>query len=93
MEVPNLRYLWLARRLTSQRFTLSERTNLYMTTLQQASLGCLVEFVYSAKSLCRERDTGSMHEENYLVQEDAIDELIESALKAIRLSAANQLNY
>ena len=85
----NLRYLWLAGRLTSQRFTLSERTNLYMTTLQQASLGCLVEFVYSAKSLYRERETGPMREENYLVQEDAIDELIESALKAIRLSAAN----
>ena len=85
----NLRYLWLAGRLTSQRFTLSERTNLYMITLRQASLGWLVEFVYSAKSLYRERETGPLREEDYLVQEDAIDELIESALKAIRLSAAN----
>ena len=89
-----LRYLWLARRLTSQRFTLSERTNLYMITLKQASLGWLVQFVFSAKSLYRERETGPLREEDHLVQKDAIDDLIEIALKAIRLSAAdNSLLY
>ena len=84
-----LRYLWLARRLTSQPFTLSERTNLYITALQQASLGWLVEFVYSARSLYRVQETGRLREEDHLVQKDAIDDLIESALKAIRLSAAD----
>ena len=84
-----LRYHWLARKLTSQPFTLSERTSLYITALQQASLGWLVDFVYSAKSLYREHKSGPVREEDHLVQKGAIDDLIESALKSIRLSAAD----
>ena len=83
------RYLRLAQRLTSQPFTLSERTSLYKNALRQASLGLLVEFVYTAKSLYRDRETGPLPEEDHLVQKDAIDGLIESALKAIRFSAAD----
>ena len=60
MAVANttLRYHWLIRRLTDQRFTLLERTDLYLAALQQSSLGWLVDFVGSAKDGYRERENG-----------------------------------
>ena len=82
-----LRYHWLIRRLTTQRFTLEERTNLYMVALQEASLGWLVNFVHSAKSLYSKPENKPLRDEDKLVRKDAIDGLVEHALKAIRLSA------
>ena len=86
-----LRYHWLIRRLTDQRFTLPERTKLYMNAVPQASLGWLVEFVSSAKhDPDRKSKTGGpLREEDHLVQEGVIGDLVKHALKAIRLSAAN----
>ena len=81
------RYHWLIRRLTYQRFTLLERTDLYLSALQQASLGWLVDFVDFAKGDYRERENGPQREEDCLTHEDAIDGLIEDALEAIRSSA------
>ena len=83
----SLRFHWLIRRLTAQRFTLDERTSLYMATTRYASLGWLVDFVSSAKGGYRRRDDGPRSEEDCLTREDVIAELVDRALTAIRTAA------
>ena len=82
-----LRYHWLIRRLTAQRFNLLDRTVLYLETLKKASLGWLVDFTSSAKDDYRESENDPQREEECLIREDAVDGLVECALKAIRSSA------
>ena len=86
----SLRYHWLIRRLTDNRFDLSERTNIYMESLDVAALGWLVDFTTSAISDYTEKaDQSSRREEDCLVSEDAIPDLKEKALGAIREAAQN----
>ena len=84
----SLRFHWLIRRLTDKRFTIDERTALYMSTTQHASLGWLVDFVSSAKNEhYRERNGGTVREENCLTRDDVIEELVVRALSAIRAAS------
>ena len=85
----SLRFHWLIRRLTNQRFTIDERTSLYMSTTQHSALAWLVDFVSSAKDDYRERDGGPKREEDCLTRKDVIDELVDRALSAIRAAAVD----
>jgi len=85
----SLRYHWLIRRLTADRFTINERTDLYRKVAPSASLGWLVDFVSSAKNDYREREEGPKRAEDCLMAEDAIPELVGRALEHIRAAAAD----
>jgi predicted KAP-like P-loop ATPase len=82
-----LRYHWLIRRLTDQRFTIKERTELYLSALESASLGWLVDFTRSAWGDYHNRSDGPKREEDCLITEEALPELVERALSEIRLAA------
>ena len=84
-----LRYHWLIRRLTKDRFTLDERTDMYMSATEHASLGWLVNFTSSARNDYRERENGPRRDEDCLVREDAIVPLVDRALAAIRTAATD----
>lgn len=84
-----LRYHWLIRRLTRDRFALDERTDVYMSSIENASLGWLVDFAASAKRDYRGREDGPRREDDCLTNEDAVDPLIERALTAIRAAAGD----
>ena len=82
-----LRYHWLIRRLMHQRFSLQERTQLYLAALKRASVGWLVDFVSSAKDDYQPNENRAYREEDCLVSKDAVNGLVEEALRAIRSSA------
>jgi len=84
-----LRYHWLIRRLSADRYTLDERTDLYISAIENASLGWLVEFTSSARRDYRDREGGPRREEDCLVNEEAIDPLVDRTLREIRASAAD----
>ncbi len=83
----SLRYHWLIRRLTRDRFSLGERTSLFLASTENAALGWLVDFVDSARTAYKGKET--KREEDCLTDEDSIVELTERALSAIRESAKN----
>jgi len=84
-----LRYHWLIRRLTNDRFTLDERTDLYVSAIENASLGWLVDFTSSACDDYRDQENGPQREENCLIREDAVAPLVDRSLAAIRTAAAD----
>ena len=86
----SLRFHWLIRRLTADRFTIQERTDLYLTATQSASLGWLVDFVASVKDDYRKHENGPKREEDCLTTEAAIPELVDRALCNIRISATDR---
>ena len=71
-----LRYHWLIRRLTNDRFTLDARTDVYMSATENASLGWLVDFTASAHDDYRERENGPQREEDCLMREDVVAPLV-----------------
>ncbi|RVP99660.1 KAP family P-loop NTPase fold protein [Sinorhizobium meliloti] len=83
-----LRYHWLIRRLTESRFTLDEKTELYLSVTQSASLGWLVDFVSSARDDYRGENVGGSDDE-VLVDEASVPTLVERALHAIRAAAGD----
>lgn len=89
-ENTTVRYHWLIRRLTRDRFSHNERTDLYMSALQNASLGWLVSFTKSARSDYGERENGPRREEDCLISEDHIPALTEHALSSIRGAATDR---
>lgn len=85
----SLRFHWLIRRLTRDRFTIGERTELYMKSTERAALGWLVDFVSSARDDYREREGRQpTREEDCLTTEAALPKLTERALNSIRSAAA-----
>ena len=89
-ENTTLRYHWLIRRLTHKRFSIEERTKIYLSATETAPLGWLVDFVASADSdhVPRE-DQRPSREEECLVEKEALPLFKERAVKAIRLAASN----
>lgn len=85
----SLRYHWLSNRLTNDRFTLDERSNIYISTTKNASLGWQVAFTASACSDYRKRENGPRREEECRIREDAVDPLVDRTLEAIRSAAGN----
>ncbi|MBZ9601887.1 KAP family P-loop NTPase fold protein [Phyllobacterium chamaecytisi] len=84
-----MQFHWLIRRLTEKRFTILERTDVYLSALRTASLGWLVDFVSSAISDYRPTDGVTIREEDCLVTEEALASLKTKALDAIRTAAGN----
>lgn len=89
MANTSLRYHWLIRRLTAERFTIAERTALYLAATEKASPRWLVDFVSSARDDYREKQGGIEREDARLVEQSALAELTERALKGIRALAAS----
>jgi predicted KAP-like P-loop ATPase len=86
MANTSLRYHWLIRRLTADRFTLEERTQAYLAATENAALGWMVEFVSSARhDYFRNGDPGPKQQR--LVTEAALNALTECALRAIEDAA------
>lgn len=83
-----LRYHWLLRRLTLDRLTLGERTDVFNSAIENAPLGWLVDFVISAYGNYN-GEKAPYAENECLVSEDAIPGLVETALTAIRNAATN----
>ncbi len=92
MAVANtsLRYHWLIRRLTRDRFTIEERTEVYLKAAECASLGWLVDFVSSAHGNYRKREGRQpTREEDCLTTEAALKVFANRALNSIRSAAAD----
>lgn len=79
-----LRYHWLIRRLTENRFTITERTELYLNAIQTAQLGWVVDFTSSAIGDYYEEKDRPQNEEDYLVEENSLPTFLEIALLKIR---------
>jgi hypothetical protein len=80
-----LRFHWLIRALTRDRFTLAERTNLYLAATEKAAPGWLNDFVASAvDDYEREKPQA---EDKCLVAESALPELKQRALGSLRTLA------
>lgn len=86
----NLRYHWLIRKLTRNRFSIEERTDMYLKATEAASLGWLIDFVSSAREdyLVREGRQPT-EEEDCLVSKNVLPELTKRALNAIRRASAD----
>ncbi len=86
----SLRFHWLIRQLTKGRFSLDQRTGLYLSALEKSALGWLVDFTSSAKN---DHFPGEgkepIREEDCLVNEQAIPVLSKQTLQAIRTAAEN----
>lgn len=89
MANTSLRYHWLIRRLTKDRFTIAERTALYLAATEKASPRWLVDFVSSARNDYVEKNGGIEREDARLVEQSALAELTERALKGVRALAAS----
>ena len=89
MAAPPRRFLGFLFRLTEGRFTIDQRTDLYLSATEGAALGWLIDFVCSARADYRDRDGGPQQEESCLTSEAAIEPLVERALVAIRTAAAD----
>jgi predicted KAP-like P-loop ATPase len=85
----SLRFHWLIRRLTKNRFSIDERTSLYLAATKKADLGWLVDFVSSARhQYDKNGNKAPTREEDCLVTEAALDPLTTGALNVIRAAAA-----
>jgi predicted KAP-like P-loop ATPase len=89
MANTSLRYHWLIRRLTTERFTLNERSELYKAAIDSASLGWLVDFAASARSGHREREGRQKREDELLVRQEDLDFFSDRALQALRAAASD----
>ncbi|MCS3805053.1 putative KAP-like P-loop ATPase [Chromobacterium alkanivorans] len=87
MANTHLRLHWLIRRVTEDRFSLEEKSALYLAATEEASLGWLVEFVSSAINDYHPRDGQEVDPTRCLVTEDAIPIIKERALNALRHAA------
>jgi hypothetical protein len=90
MANTSLRYHWLIRRLTRDRFTIQERTDVYLGAITSAAIGWLVDFVSSARGNYQQREGRQpTREEDCLTTEAALPELTDRALNSIRSAAAD----
>lgn len=90
MANTSLRYHWLLRRVTRERFTPAERSDVLVAAMQTAALGWLVDFASSAlRDRAKDRKQGPKRDEDCLVQSSAVEPLRKQALGAIRAAAAD----
>ena len=85
-----LRYHWLIRALTRDRFSIEERTRLYMPAIASASLGWLVEFASTVQGDYAPKEGRETSEADRPVTERAKGPLVERALSAIRAVASDR---
>ena len=82
-----VRVHWLIRRITEGRFSLEEKSALYLMASEAATLGWLVDFVSSAMNDYRPREDHTVDLSTCLVTEEAIPTLKNRALSALREAA------
>ncbi|SEH40905.1 Predicted P-loop ATPase, KAP-like [Tardiphaga sp. OK245] len=87
MANTKLRVHWLIRRVTADRFSLEEKTTLYLNATEVASIGWLIDFVSSAVDDYLPREGRSVDLSTCLVTEDAIPTLKDRAIEALRQAA------
>lgn len=83
----SLRVHWLIRRVTDDRFTLEEKSAVYVAATEQASLGWLVDFVSSAYDDHYPRQGREVDLSTALTTKEALPALVDRALKSLRLAA------
>lgn len=90
MTNTTLRYHWLIRKLTRNKFSIEERTDMYLKATESASLGWLINFVSSARrDYQMQEGRQPTAKEDCLVSENVLPELTKRALNAIRTSSAD----
>jgi predicted KAP-like P-loop ATPase len=82
-----LRIHWLIRRVTDDRFTLEEKSAVYLAAAEHASLGWLVDFVSSAYDDHYPRQGCEVDLSTALTTKEALPALIDRALKSLRTAA------
>jgi len=82
-----LRYHWLIRRVTDDRFTLEERSAVYLAATEHATLDWLTDFVSSAYDDYHPREGKEIDLATCLTTREALDTLVERALAALREAA------
>ncbi|WP_110648116.1 KAP family P-loop NTPase fold protein [Salinicola peritrichatus] len=83
----HLRLHWLIRRVTEDRFTLEEKSDLYLAATENASLGWLIDFVSSAFDDYHPRNGREVNPATCLVTKDIVPKFKERALNALRRAA------
>jgi predicted KAP-like P-loop ATPase len=83
----SLRIHWLIRRVTDDRFTLEEKSELYLAATEHAPLGWLVNFVSSAYDDHYPRQGREVDLSTALTTKEALPALIDRALKSLRQAA------
>ncbi len=84
-----LRFHWLIRALTRDRMSLAERSAVYVAALANASPGWLADFTRSAYEDYHPTNDRHVAPEDFLVEEDVMDELVRRALDGMRRAAAD----
>ena len=87
MANTSLRIHWLIRRVTDERFTLEEKSALYLAATERAPLGWLTDFVSSAYDDYHPREGRAVNLETSLTTAEAVPMLVERVLAAIRRAA------
>lgn len=83
----SLRIHWLIRRVTDDRFTLEEKSAVYLAATEQASLGWLVDFVSSAYDDHYPREGREVELSTALTTKEALPALVDRALRSLRQAA------
>lgn len=83
----SLRIHWLIRRVTEERFTLEEKSALYLAATQHAALGWLTDFVSSAYDDHHPREGREVNLATSLTTADAVPVLIARGLQSLRDAA------
>jgi len=80
---------WLLRKLTFDRFSLDERSPIFVRACQGAALGWLINFTMSAygNHFPRSEEASQIGEDRWLVNRSALDELVMLALSRLRAAA------
>lgn len=83
----SLRIHWLIRRVTDDRFTLEERSAIYLAATEHAPLGWLVDFVSSAYDDHYPREGREVDLATALTTKEALPTLVDRALRSLRQAA------
>ena len=83
----SLRIHWLIRRVTDDRFTLEEKSAIYLAATEHAPLGWLVDFVSSAYEDHYPREGREVDLSTGLTTREALPTLVDRALKSLRQAA------
>lgn len=87
MATTSMRIHWLIRRVTDDRFTLEEKSAIYLAAIEQAPLGWLVDFVSSAYDDHYPREGREVDLSTALTTKEVLPTLVDHALKSLRQAA------
>lgn len=90
MASTSLRIHWLIRRVADDRFTLEEKSAIYLAATEHAPLGWLVDFVSSAYEDHYPREGREVDLSTALTTKEALPTLVDRALKSLRQAAQDE---